>query len=121
MDILSFFVIIPVLTVLGIVFCRDNKHVRIVSAIGMGIQLILAAVLIFSFLAERKAGNTSAFLYQVDHMWYKSLNIHYLVGVDGISVAMIGLTAIVVFAGIFASWEVDYLPKEFFISLILIV
>ncbi|MEI6822924.1 MAG: NADH-quinone oxidoreductase subunit M [Bacteroidota bacterium] len=120
MDILSFFVIIPVLTVLGIVFCRDNKHVRIVSAIGMGIQLILAAVLIFSFLAERKAGNTSAFLYQVDHMWYKSLNIHYLVGVDGISVAMIGLTAIVVFAGIFASWEVEYLPKEFFISLILL-
>ncbi len=120
MDILSFFVIIPVLTVLGIVMCRDNKHVRIVSAIGMGIQLILAAVLIFSFLAERKAGNTSAFLYMADHMWYKSLNIHYLVGVDGISVAMIGLTAIVVFAGIFASWEVTYLPKEFFISLILL-
>ena len=120
MDILSFFVIIPVLTVLGIVICRNNKHVRIVSAIGMGIQLLLAVFLIFSFLAERKAGNTSAFLYMVDHLWYKSLNIHYLVGVDGISVAMIGLTAIVVFAGIFASWEVTYLPKEFFISLILL-
>ncbi|MFZ0280681.1 MAG: NADH-quinone oxidoreductase subunit M, partial [Bacteroidales bacterium] len=35
-------------------------------------------------------------------------------------VAMIGLTSVVVFAGIFASWEVEYLTKEFFISLILL-
>jgi NADH-quinone oxidoreductase subunit M len=40
--------------------------------------------------------------------------------VDGISVAMICLTAIVVFAGIFASWEVTTLHREFFISLILL-
>ncbi len=33
---------------------------------------------------------------------------------------MIGLTSVVVFAGIFASWEVEYLTKEFFISLILL-
>ena len=33
---------------------------------------------------------------------------------------MIALTAIVVFAGIFASWQVEMLRKEFFISLILL-
>jgi len=33
---------------------------------------------------------------------------------------MIGLTSIVVFAGIFASWEMDFLTKEFFTSLILL-
>ena len=59
-------------------------------------------------------------LFVKDLVWFPSLNIHYLVGVDGISVAMIGLTAIVIFAGIFASWEVEELPKEFFISLILL-
>ena len=48
------------------------------------------------------------------------LGVNYLVGVDGISVAMIGLTSVVVFAGIFASWQVDYLAREFFISLILL-
>ena len=55
-------------------------------------------------------------------MWsgLKAFNIHYAVGVDGISVAMIALTSIVVFAGIFASWEVEFLTKEFFISLILL-
>jgi NADH-quinone oxidoreductase subunit M len=52
--------------------------------------------------------------------WFKSLNICYSVGVDGISVAMIALTSLVVFAGIFASWEVEFLTKEFFVSLILL-
>ena len=33
---------------------------------------------------------------------------------------MICLTSLVVFAGIFASWEVEFLRKEFFISLILL-
>jgi len=33
---------------------------------------------------------------------------------------MIALTGIVVFAGIFASWKMEYLPREFFVSLILL-
>ena len=59
-------------------------------------------------------------LFVKDYLWFKSLNIHYAVGVDGISVAMIGLTSLVVFAGIFASWEVEFLTREFFVSLILL-
>ena len=59
-------------------------------------------------------------LFVRDLVWFKSFNIHYTVGVDGISVAMIALTSIVVFAGIFASWEVEFLTKEFFVSLILL-
>ncbi len=120
MDILSFLVIIPVLTVLGIIIAKDPKHTRIISAIGMGLQLILAAYLVFAYLGERNAGNIAEMLFRQDYMWYANLNIHYSVGVDGISVAMIALTAVVVFAGIFASWKVDFLPKEFFISLILL-
>jgi NADH-quinone oxidoreductase subunit M len=120
MNILTFFIVIPVLTITGIVLVKDVKQTRLVSAIGMGMQLILAAVLIYLYLTARHAGNTAEMLFQQDFEWFKSLNIHYAVGVDGISVAMIGLTSIVVFAGIFASWEVEFLTKEFFISLILL-
>jgi NADH-quinone oxidoreductase subunit M len=120
MDILTFFVIIPVLTITGIVLVKDLRHVRIVSVAGMGLQLLLAATLIILYLFQRKAGNTDEMLFVRDVLWFPSLNIHYAVGVDGISVAMIALTSLVVFAGIFASWEVDLLPKEFFISLILL-
>ncbi|NVO18438.1 MAG: NADH-quinone oxidoreductase subunit M [Bacteroidetes bacterium] len=120
MNILSLFVLIPVLTIVGILFTKDYKQTRVVSAIGMGIQLVLAGLLIYLYLAERNAGNTAAMLFTYDTVWFPTLNIHYSVGVDGISVAMIGLTAIVVFAGIFASWMVTFLSREFFISLILL-
>jgi len=120
MDILTLFIVIPVLTITGIILVKDIRRVRLVAAIGMGLQLIMTAVLVYLYLSERHAGNTSEMLFIKDITWFKSLNIHYAVGVDGISVAMIALTSLVVFAGIFASWEVDFLTKEFFVSLILL-
>jgi NADH-quinone oxidoreductase subunit M len=119
-SILTLFVIIPILTMIGILFTKDNKGARLVSAIGMGTQLLATAFLVFAYLAARKSGSMHEMLFTADYMWFPSLNIHFAIGVDGIAVAMIGLTSIVVFAGIFASWEVEYLSREFFISLILL-
>ncbi len=120
MDILTLFVVIPVLTMTGIVLTKEMRNVRITAAIGMGIQLLLSAVLIYLYISARHAGNTAEMLFVKDIVWFKSFNIHYAVGADGISVAMIALASIVVFAGIFASWEMEFLTKEFFISLILL-
>jgi len=120
MNILLLLIIIPILTIIGILFTRDNKQVRVVSAIGMTFQLITSAIIILWYLAERNAGNTAEILFASNYVWYETLNIHFYIGVDGVSVAMIGLTSIVIFAGIFASWDVDDLPKEFFTSLILL-
>jgi NADH-quinone oxidoreductase subunit M len=120
MNILTLFVIIPVLTITGIILVKDIKRVRLVSSIGMGLQLLMAALLVVLYLIQRRAGDTAEMLFIKDFVWFKSLNIHFAVGVDGISVAMICLTSIVVFAGIFASWEVEFLTKEFFVSLILL-
>ena len=120
MDILSLFVVVPVLTMIGIVFTKDLKGTRLVAAIGMGIQLLMSFNLLFRYLAERKAGNTAEMLFYKTHVWFQSFNIHYDIGVDGIAVAMIMLTSIVVFAGVFSSWMTKDLPREFFISLILL-
>jgi proton-translocating NADH-quinone oxidoreductase, chain M len=120
MNILTLFVLIPVLTITGIILVKDIKRVRLVSSIGMGLQLLMAALLVVLYLIQRRAGDTAEMLFIKDFVWFKSLNIHFAVGVDGISVAMIALTSIVVFAGIFASWEVEFLTKEFFVSLILL-
>ncbi len=120
MGVLSLLVLIPTLTIIAILFTNDKKQARLVSAIGTGVQLILAGVLVWMYLTERSAGNTAQMLFTQDIMWYPTFNIHYAVGVDGISVAMIALTAVVLFAGIFASWEVEFLNREFFISLILL-
>jgi NADH-quinone oxidoreductase subunit M len=120
MNILTFFVVIPVLTITGIILIKDIKRVKLVASIGMGLQLLLAALLIVLYVHQRRAGNTEEMLFIKDFVWFKSLNIHFALGVDGISVAMIGLTSVVVFAGIFASWEMEFLNKEFFVSLILL-
>lgn len=120
MSILTLFIIIPVLTVIGILFSKSHMQVKWVAVVGMGLQLLSAIGLILLYLAARRAGNMAEVLFVQDTLWYDTLNIHFYVGVDGVSVAMIGLTALVVFAGIFASWDITDLPREFFTSLILL-
>jgi len=120
MNILTLFIIIPVITMVGILLTKNQNQTRWVVAVGMGIQLLQSINLVFTFLAERKAGNNAEVLFSKSYVWYESLNIHFSIGVDGIAVAMILLTSMVIFAGIFASWEVKDLYKEFFFSLILL-
>lgn len=117
MDILSLFVIVPILTVLMLVFAKNLKQSRVIALIGMAIQFAMSINLIFAYVKER-AVNTDIMVFTKDVLWYESFNIHYSVGVDAISVVMIALTSIVILAGVFISWKVDDLPKEFFMSLI---
>lgn len=118
MSILLYFILIPVLTITGIMFTRDGKSARKVAAAGMFLQLVMSVVLLILYYAQRHAGNTAEMIFVTDYTWFPSLNIRFTTGVDGIAVSMIMLTSIVVFAGIFASWEMEDLAREFFISLI---
>jgi NADH-quinone oxidoreductase subunit M len=91
-----------------------------VALIGFIIQTLMSFNLIYQYLHERAAGNNDVMVFTKDVMWFAPMNIHYAIGVDGISVLMILLTSIIVLTGIFISWKVDDLPKEFFISLIVL-
>ena len=104
----------------GLAIARDMKQIRTVAVVGSTLQLGLAIYTLIKFLAERAAGNTEEMLFQASMMWYEPLNIHCAVGVDGISVTMLLLSAIIVFAGVFASWKIEPLSKEFFLWLILL-
>src|SRR5215471_11537062 len=114
---LSLLVIIPLLTSLAILPLK-GKQVRVVSLIGASAQLVLAFALLYFYWNERATGNTSVMLFENNYSWYAPLNINYHVGVDGISIAMILLTAFVVIAGILVSWSVTTLSKEFFFLLL---
>ena len=120
MDILTSLIIIPALTVLALLFTKGLKNVRVIAAIGMTIQLLQSIRLVFIYLAERASGNDSEMILKKSYQWFESINIQYAVGVDGISVLMILLTGIIIFTGIFTSWKMEYLSKEFFISLIVL-
>ncbi len=113
-------IFVPILTVIAIGFTRSQHQTRMAAAIGMGLQFLLSVNLLIQYLLERKAGNTAEMLFRKSFVWFESLNIKLDIGVDGISVAMILLTGIIVIAGVFASWNMKDLSKEFFISLILL-
>lgn len=114
MNFLSLFVGIPVAMMLGLLLAGNLKQIRAVMVTGASLLLGLAVVLVCLYLGERGAGNTAEMLFRADMLWYAPLNIHYAVGVDGISVAMLLLSAIIVFTGTFASWRMGMLQKEYF-------
>ena len=82
---------------------------------GASLILILSGTLLYMYLSERAAGNTAEMLFKADTVWYAPFNIHYSVGVDGISVAMLILSSIIVFTGTLVSWKIDPMPKEYFL------
>ena len=103
---------------MAVLFCRGLKQVRTVSLIGAVAQFISSFGLLIVYWKERAAGNTAQFLFETDISWFAPLNIHYHIGVDGISIAMILLTAFVVMAGVLVSWTQETLNKEFFFLLL---
>lgn len=117
---LSFLILIPLLTALAVLLCKNSLQVKWTALSGSIIQLGAAIGLLISYNAERAVGNKSQMLFESRFTWFKALNIQYYVGVDGISIAMILLTAAVVIAGILVSWKVETLTKEFFFLLILL-
>lgn len=115
MSILTLFVVIPVLMLVGLWLARNLNQVRGVMVVGSSALLILAIYLTVAFIQMRHAGNTDPMLFTYSIPWFAPLNIAYSVGVDGISVVMILLSAIIVFTGTFASWQVIPNHKEFFL------
>lgn len=114
-NILIYFVIIPLLMLAGLAVCRNMNQIRTVMTVLSTILLGLSIYLCVDFLAIRATGNVEPMLYMASWDWYEPLNIKLSLGVDGISVLMIMLSAIIVFAGTFASWKITPLPKNFFL------
>ena len=115
MNILSLFVLIPALMLLGLWLSKSLSQVRGVMVAGSSCLLVLAIWLTVYFVQERAAGNTDPMLLVASTPWFKPLNIAYAVGVDGISVVMLLLSSIIVFTGTFASWQLKPMTKEYFL------
>lgn len=115
MNILSLFVVIPLLMLLGLWISRNLNQVRGVMVTGSSCLLLLSVWLTITFIQMRSAGETAPMLFTYSIPWFKPLNIAYSIGVDGISVVMLLLSSIIVFTGTFASWQLKPLTKEYFL------
>ena len=113
---LSILIILPFIFSMLLLLVKGGKAVRNISLAAAAIQFVLSIYLVFQYMAER-AVSQAAFVFEQNYQWFKTPNINYHIGVDGVSVAMIALTAFVVLAGILVSWKQEKLSKEFFFLL----
>src|SRR5574344_452474 len=114
MNILSLFVIVPVLMLAGLWASRNLTQVKTTMVAGASILLALSVYLTIEYINLREAGAQGDMLFTSSIPWFEPLNICYSVGVDGISVVMLLLSSVIVFTGIFASWRLQPLTKEYF-------
>src|SRR5258706_7493821 len=117
---LLFLIAIPLLTAVAFLLSRNTQQVRWISLIGSAIRLAIAIALLFAFRNERESGNTAQILFEQQYNLFPTWHITFHLGVDGISIAMILLTAFVVIAGVLVSWNVQKMTKEFYFLLILL-
>jgi NADH-quinone oxidoreductase subunit M len=94
-----------------------DKNSKVISTIGATIQLALVLFLLRDFMSLRASGVNEQFLFLYDYSWFANWNIHISLGVDGMAMTMLLMTAFVVLAGSLISWNMEKLPKEFFILL----
>lgn len=114
MNILSLFVAVPIVMIVFLFLSKGMKQIRAIMVTGASALLVLAATLTVLFLKERTASPDAEMLFVSSISWFAPLNIAYSVGVDGISVAMLVLASIIVFTGVFSSWNMD-MAKEYFL------
>ena len=116
--ILSLIVASPFVGALLIMFTARHRPraVRWIAAITTGISLILSC-LVYA-------------VYDLEHGGYQfyekiplapPLGINYEVAVDGMSLILVLLTAIIIFCGVFASWTVQVRNQEFYALLLTLV
>ncbi len=113
---LSLLILIPILTLIGILFV-DGKMARVVALGGAILQLALSVFLLFAYMSLT---DKSVLAFEETHVWFAQWNINYHIGIDGISMAMILLTSVVLVAGVLVSWNIENKPKEFFFLLVML-
>lgn len=118
--ILSILTFLPLLGVVAIFIAhllnyRDDKKLRLMTVVLMGINLVLATWLYAKFdTSFTKVDGNEGFQFIEHGVWIRSLNVEYFMGVDGVSISMVFLTALISFVGALASYSITDQLKGYF-------
>ncbi len=93
----------------------QQQLMRIVGTGFAFISLVLSLMIFFAY-DPKVAG--FQFVERLD--WMPQIGITYLLGVDGISLAMLVLNGVVIFTGALMSWNIESRAKEYWIWLLLL-
>ena len=115
--ILTTLVFLPVLGMILIMFSPRDQHklIRAIATLASGLVLALAIGLLLKF-----DPNTAAMQFVERALWIPQLNVHYHLGVDGISILMVLATALLSFLACIASFGINDRVKEYFVLYLLL-
>ena len=111
---LSLIVFLPLVGAVAVLF-TPKKNEAAIKAISLGftaVTLVLAAFLAFRF----DFGNSDEFQFGTDLTWIESINSSFHIGVDGISLPLLVLSAFVTILAViysFNHWPEPHNPKGF--------
>jgi len=115
--VLSLIILLPLF---GAMAVAVSRNIRLAKNIALGVAALeliatLAAVLLFN----AELGNDFQLVER--HTWIPSLNIEYLIGVDGISILFLPMSALLTLMAILASWNsVQHLTRLHFALLLVL-
>lgn len=116
--ILPLILIVPVLTLLAILFIPKNNDeiIKNITIFGSAISGILSLYVFMAFAQTRDPNQ-----FDFSMVWFSNLSIRLDFGVDGISALMVLLVGIVYLTGTLISCKITERIKEFFILYILLI
>ncbi|WP_027363536.1 complex I subunit 4 family protein [Desulfotruncus alcoholivorax] len=110
----------PVAAALILAFVPREEHmlIRCIAAVGTFVSLALS---LFAYFTYNQEIGGLQFVFGNNMPWIKDLGVTFFLAADGISLPMLLLTNLIGFSAVFASWNVNNRPREFFILLMLLI
>lgn len=129
--ILTFITFLPILGMLIILLLnKDNfKAIRWTAAIATGLQVVLALIIMMVFDTTKAGINDQTTMQFVERIpwisipptaWFGEIRIDYFLGIDGMSMPMVLLTALISFLAVFSSFTIDKQVKGYFVMFLLL-
>jgi NADH-quinone oxidoreductase subunit M len=118
MGILSIIVLAPMAAAVILLLIPDRSRglVRLVAILGATVSLVGSIVAAFRYDLAENGVQMAEKIPLIPRM-----GIHWHLGVDGWGISLLLLTAIIIFAGCFATWTLKDRSKEFYILLLVLV
>lgn len=112
--ILTLTIFLPLVGAAVLLFMKNERNIRWTALLFTVVDFIISLPIICSFKL-----NTYKMQFEELHPWIPSWNINYHMGVDGISVLFVFLTALLGWICVLASWKaIEKKVKEFMIALL---
>lgn len=103
--ILSLLILFPLIGALAVFLLgRTAMAAKVMALAFSAVPLVLSVLILADFF---QAPTLNGFTYDEKYTWISFLGINYHLGLDGISIAMVFLTTLLIFLAILFSWDVE--------------